>query len=191
MADNQLTGFASAFDALLERNRRRLQEKFPASAGIRTSGSRPREGIARSAALPERVFPDPSTTQRGVSTPPVERAGAPARLTEAPESEGMRRLNERFGDGWQYELTERRREGNEVIVLCRVTVPEKGLSKEQFGRARVRAAGQVDTIRGKAGGVSFSMRLEPHKSLSPPANPEETAFQEAVQNALTRCAELM
>ena len=107
------------------------------------------------------------------------------------KSEAVRRLNERFGDGWDYEIRERRREGDEMIVLCRVTVPEKELSKEQFGRARLRRAGETETIAGRANGIPFSMPLLRAKPPGAAANPEEEAFKEAAQNALARCVELM
>ena len=185
MADNSLTGFASAFDGLLERNRRRMQERMPEAPG-RT--------LTDPARVPERVFPEffaPQTPAAAPSTldpiqPLAERS--PARTAE---SEGERRLNERFGDGWQYEVMERRREGDEVIVLCQVTVPEKNISKEQFGRAAIRLPGRSDAVRGSANGIAFAMRLAPERSRGSAGNPEEAAFQTAVENALARCAELI
>ncbi len=35
-----------------------------------------------------------------------------------PSCEPARRLNERLGRNWHYEITERRRDGDEAIVLC-------------------------------------------------------------------------
>ena len=185
MADNPLTGFASAFDELLELNRRRMEERMP-EAPARTMTIRAR--------VPERVFPEfftPQTPADAPSTPdPIQPRAEPSPVRTA-ESEGERRLNERFGDGWQYEVKERRREGDEVIVLCQVTVPEKNISKEQFGRAAIRPPGRSDLVRGSANGIAFAMRLAPERSRSPARNPEEAAFQTAVKNALARCAELI
>ena len=185
MADNPLTGFASAFDNLLERNRRRMQERMPKALG-RT--------LTNQAHAPERVFPEfsaPQTPAATLSAPDPIQNQADPRPPRTAESEGERRLNERFGAGWQYEVKERRREGDEMIVLCQVTVPEKNISKEQFGRASIRLPGRSDLVRGSANGIAFAMRLEPERARGSGGNPEEAAFQKAVENALARCAELI
>ena len=71
------------------------------------------------------------------------------------------------------------------------TMLEKELSKEQFGRARLRRPGETETLRGRANGIPFSMPLFAARPLGAGANPEEEACKEAVQNALARCAELL
>ena len=66
MADNSLTGFASAFDDMLERNRRRLEsleEKTPRSAHPRKSAVPPGEPSPLKAGVPERVFPEAAPAQ--------------------------------------------------------------------------------------------------------------------------------
>lgn len=185
MADTPLTGFVSAFDELLKRNRRRMQERIPKAPG---------RAMTNRARGPERVFPEffvPRTPAAAPSTPDPIQPLAEPRPTRTAASEGERRLNERFGDGWQYEVMERSREGDEVIVLCRVTVPGKNISKEQFGRASIRLPGRRDLVRGSANGIAFAMRLESERSRVPAGNPEEAAFQTAVENALARCADLI
>ena len=73
----------------------------------------------------------------GAREAPPPGAASPARAASA-ERPVVRKLNQRFGDKWRYEITERRRDGDEVIVLCRLTLPERNVTKAQFGLAPYR-----------------------------------------------------
>ncbi len=49
----------------------------------------------------------------------------------------MRRLNERFGNDWRYEIAEQQRAGDEAIVLCKLILGKDGAVRTQFGRAKI------------------------------------------------------
>lgn len=114
----------------------------------------------------------------------VSRAG-PA----SAERPVVRRLNQRFGDKWRYEITERRRDGDEVIVLCRLTLPERNVTKAQFGLARIGRAGAGAAVRGSAGGVSFT--LGAGESVSLAGDSEDAAYERAADDALAKCAAML
>ncbi len=101
----------------------------------------------------------------------------------APQT--TRFLDDRYGDRWRYEVVERRREGDEVIVLCRLTVAEGGPSRTQFGRAQVGA--EASGLSGSAGGVAFTLGT----GAAAPGDPEQAAYQRALAAALAKCAELL
>ena len=44
-------------------------------------------------------------------------------------------LDQHFPDAWRYDIRDRRRQGNEVIVLCRLELIDHKIHKTQFGRA--------------------------------------------------------
>ena len=66
-----------------------------------------------------------------------------ARMPRAvdPARSGLRRrragLNERFGSDWRYEVAEQQRDGDEAIVLCKLTFGKEGAVRTQFGRAKI------------------------------------------------------
>lgn len=176
MADDKMTGFSSAFDGLMDRTRKRFEEH---SAG--TFNRVPDRDIG-SAVLPSAPAVIPPT-----SPPPVSAQPPPKRKRR--KSEAVRRLNERFGEGWSYEVTERRREGDELIVLCRVDIPDKEISKTQFGSARVLKPGERFTLRGTVDGVPIGIAVGRGAPVT--RDPEESAFRRAVDVALAKCAELL
>ena len=150
---------ASSFDEMLERNRRELDDMY---GGIAWTGAR-------------EAAPPPG-------------AASPARAASA-ERPVVRRLNQRFGDKWRYEITERRRDGDEVIVLCRLTLPERNVTKAQFGFARIGRAGAGGAVRGSAGGMSFT--LGAGESVSLAGDSEDAAYERAADDALAKCAAML
>ncbi len=44
-------------------------------------------------------------------------------------------LDKHFPDAWRYDIRDRRRQDNEVIVLCRLELTDYQIHKSQFGRA--------------------------------------------------------
>jgi len=176
MADDKMTGYSSAFDALMDRTRQRFED--------RSAGTFHR--------VPDR--PADSATLHAVPSPPRE-SSTRNTAAEAPptrkrrKSEAVRRLNERFGEGWSYQVTERRREGNELIVLCRVDIPDKDISKTQFGSAIVLKPGERFTLKGTVDGVPLGIAVG--KGAPVTRNPEDSAFRRAVDVALAKCAELL
>ena len=131
--------------------------------------------------LSGRPAPDPEETT--ASPPPPEAAPGPVSPAE-------RRLAERFGEDWRYEVLERRRDGGEVTVLCKVTAQEGAVVKSQFGSARLDDARAGRSIAGSADGVAFSLVLHDGAEGSVFAT-EEAAYARAVELALGKCADLM
>lgn len=124
----------------------------------------------------------------GAREAPPPGAASPARAASA-ERPVVRQLNQRFGDKWRYEITERRRDGDEVIVLCRLTLPERNVTKAQFGLARIGGAGAGAAVRGSAAGVSFT--LGAGESVSLAGDSEDAAYERAADDALAKCAAML
>ena len=181
MGSSSLTGFSDAFDELLARNRKELDERL-------TSPSSPMASSAFDALL--------GRARTTTVQPPAAAASTRGEKTAAdapPES--VRFLNARFGEmGWTYEVLDRRREEDEVIVLCRLSVPDKNISKTQFGRASLRPAPARHRIQGTADGIPFIIEDESaHSGHSASISAERTeahAYRDAVDDALARCATL-
>ena len=119
---------------------------------------------------------------RPAPAPPAGLSGPP------PEpSESRRFLNDRYGGGWRHEVVERRREGDEVIVLCRLTVDELATSKTQFGSARIGDGQARPVISGQAGGIAFRLGSGLGQG---PKDTEDAAFRRALDDALAKCVAL-
>ena len=173
MATNERTSSTAAFDEMLARNRRELDALYP--------GSAPTAG-----ALSITDPPPPATEPPATSPPSARRAPEP----DSADSETVRTLNERYGDGWRYDVIDRRREGNEIIVLCKLVIDEGEVTKAQFGSARVGGGGTPTA--GSAGGTSFSFGTSRSASVpSSPASPEDLAYARAIDAALARCAAML
>lgn len=142
MADEK-SGFTSAFDKLLAQNR----EQF------------------------DRILSTPAATRAatGASPAPTSTSGLAPRRRFGPldseSSAAVRALDQRFGaEGWRYEITERRRADGELIVLCRLTLAGRGVTKSQFGTAPLTASGIAA---------------------------EEAALAQAAEAALANCSKLL
>jgi hypothetical protein len=96
-------------------------------------------------------------------------------------SEPVRHLNQRFGDGWHYEIAAQHCEGGEAIVLVKLTIAKTGAVKSQFGRAKLDGG----PVEGKSGGVSFRLADNPSDDM------EADAYRRAAEEALMRCAALV
>ena len=155
--------FASAFDELLEQSRRELDALYRDAAPAGPSRS-------ASSSAPPSEPPPPAAPAQGANHPaaPVERL-----------------LDERYGDGWRFEITSRRREGNEAIVVGALRLPgTDGGARAQFGSAPIAAPG--GGVSGSVGNVGFSsggggFREDPRAA-------EEAAFERARLDALGNCA---
>jgi len=112
-------------------------------------------------------------------------AGAPqpaaAPRLDAASSPAVRRLNERFGDGWRFEIAARHREGGEVIVMVKLVIDKDGTVKTQFGRAKLDGG----PVEGKSGGLSFRLAGQAGDEA------EVDAYRRAAEAALMKCAELV
>lgn len=107
-------------------------------------------------------------------------AGKPSTISFDPKSPAVHRLNERFGDGnWSFEIAEQQRDGDEAIVLGRLSFGNEGAVRTQFGRATIGAK----AVAGASGGLKFKLGAEGDTD-------ERDAFRRATEAALTSCAEL-
>ena len=172
--------FTSAFDDLLEKNRRELDALYQGA------GPSPPSRAPAAPAAPERG-PAPTSAARPPGTDAAEPVpAAPAAPPPPAASPAERLLNERYGDGWRFEITSRRREKDEVIVVGTLRLPGAGGVRTQFGSARISAGGGATA--GSAGGVAFSLG---GASAESPLGAEEAAFERAREDALASCAALL
>ena len=176
--------YTSAFDDLLAKNRRELDALYEGTgrsrAGRPSSGPPPR-GTAPTTPAPARAPESaPGESIRPVSTE------APATDPSPAASPTERLLDERYGDGWRFEVTSRRREKDEVIVVGTLRLPGAGGVRTQFGSARIAAGG--GGTAGSAGGIAFSFGGAGDES---PLAAEEAAFERAREDALANCAALL
>jgi hypothetical protein len=159
MANTQRPELSSVFDDMLSKTRESFDELYgrrqlpvgPLAAGANPVLGRPRTGTS------------PSVN-------PQINADAPA----------ARRLNERLGNDWRYEIAEQKREGDEAIVLCRLIFGKDGAVRTQFGRAKIQRA----PVAGTSAGVRFQVGVTN-------APDEREAFRRAIEAALMNCAELI
>lgn len=151
MAETRRPELSSVFDDMLAQNRQRF------------------DGLYRGAR------PTPVT-------PVAARPAAPAPAGFDPEqSVTARRLTERFGNEWRFEILSRQRDGDEAIVLLKLVVGKDGTVRTQFGRGKFPGG----PISGVSGGVRF--RLESPST----ASDEARAFRRATEAALKNCADLL
>jgi hypothetical protein len=162
MASTSRTGLSSVFDEMVANNKKRFDDLF--------AGERPRAGASPAASQAVAAGLRGSSTHRAAS-PPLDPASSPA----------VRHLNERFGNDWRYEIADRQRDGDEAIVLCKLTFGKDACVRTQFGRAQV-SQGQVV---GTSGGVQFrSGALGAERD-------EADAFRRATEVALMNCIDLI
>ena len=197
--------FTSPFDDLLERNRRELDALYRGTerAGADRDplpGREPRAPAAPAAGVPVEgsVRPgpaaEPSLTGGGSGEPPRSSAApspspASASAPGSPASTPVKRLlDERYGDGWRFEVTSRRREGDEVIVVGALRLPGSGGVRTQFGSAPI-TANDENGASGSVGGVGFSFGAGSARQDS--FATEEAAYARARDDALAHCAALL
>ena len=108
-------------------------------------------------------------------------------LSQSPEPSNVRQfLDDRYGDRWRHEILERKQERDQIIVLCKLTIEDEGISKNQFGEATIeRDSGGVAQRAGKVNGIPFSFG----PSEADNGDGEAAAFRRATESALAKCAE--
>jgi hypothetical protein len=159
MANTKRPELSSVFDDMLSKTRKSFDELYsgrqfpdgPLAAGAKSVLGRPRTGTS------------PSVSSQ------ID-ADSPA----------ARRLNERLGNDWRYEVVEQKRDGDEAIVLCKLIFGKDGAVRTQFGRAQIQRA----PVAGASGGVRFQVG-------STNAPDEREAFRRATEAALMHCSELI
>ena len=191
--------FTSAFDDLLAKNRRELDALYQVSAPSGRGGHAPvATPVPGLPPGPSDRAPEPPSREERGSPDPVDQGGRRDRGAAADGGAGAavepppaaspaaRLLDERYGDGWRFEITSRRREKDEAIVVGTLRLPGSGGVRAQFGSARISPGGGAGS--GSAGGVAFSFGGSTGES---PLAAEEAAFARAREDALTRCAALL
>src|SRR5262245_49521709 len=123
MAETRRPEPSSVFDDMLAQTKKQFDDLY---RGQRRSGERTPAAAA------------PAVRERDQTA----RASRPSALLEASSSPAVRRMNERFGNDWRYEITEQGREAGEAIVLCKLTFGKDRAVRTQFGRAPL-ASGPV------------------------------------------------
>jgi len=163
MANPRPRELSSVFDEMLAQNKKRFDDLYRSRqppAGMPAGGAKPSAEQGRGASL----LPISATS---------------ARLED--DSPAARRLNERFGDDWRYEVAEQRRDADEAIVLCKLTFGKAGTVRTQFGRARIPGG----LVAGASGGVPFKLG---HADVG---QDERDAFRRATEAALMNCIDLI
>ena len=177
--------FTSPFDDLLAKNRRDLDALYrgaaPSGRGHAPTAS-PASGPPPGSSV--HTSEPPSRGEQGPHGAVDGRAGAAEPSPAASPAERL--LDERYGDGWRFEITSRRREKDEAIVVGALRLPGAGGVRTQFGSARISTGGGSGS--GSAGGVAFSFG---GGSGGSPLAAEEAAFERARDDALASCAALL
>lgn len=163
MANTRRGELSSIFDAMLAQTRKRFDDLYHSG---RSHAGEPVAGAA-SPVGGERDTVPPSAT--------------PSALLDPHSSPAIRRLNERFGNDWRYEIASQQREGDEAIVLCKLILGKEGTVRTQFGRAMVSHGPLV----GASEGVRF--RLD----VAGAGQGERDAFRRATEAALMNCVDLI
>jgi len=160
MANTQRPVISSVFDDMLSKTRKSFDKLYSSRqlpAGPSAAGSK---SVLRRQKTP---------------TSPSENLQIDA------DSPAARRLNERLGDDWRFEIAEQKRDGDEAIVLCKLIIGKDGAVRTQFGRAKIQRA----SVAGASGGVRFQV------GGTAAAPDEREAFRRATEAALMNCAELI
>ena len=175
MPSDRLSGFSSAFDEMLERSRRELDAL---SSG---SGSPALSPTSRTTARPSASASAAARTESTRASPPAARSPA------------ERALDEKLGADWRCEVLERTREGDELVVRCRVTAPARGVTRTWFGSAPLSGGGRggVSGRTGTSGNVRFTLGAGAGTETNDPIRAEREAEHRAVESALAACARLL
>ena len=184
MPSDRLTGFSSAFDELLERSRRELDALSGGGSGA--------PALSPTLRTPSRSSAEPSGAPRSAAQGVSTRAPA---ATPAPRSPAEHALDEKLGAGWRYDVLDRTSEGGELVVRCRVTAPERGVSRTWHGSAPITGAGRggASGLSGTAGSVRFTLGAGAGGGAAThdPIRAEREAERQAIESALAACARLL
>ena len=141
-------GLLDSFDALIEGNRQQLDELYGQSGATRS------QSVRQEAETEEGL-----TWSEGLDRQSIG------------EGQSAEWLNQHFPNAWRYEIRDRRRQDNEVVVLCRLELLGPKIHKAQFGSAMIPTTG------------SGEYRNE--------RETESAAYELAVDDALRRCIQYL
>ena len=185
MPSDRLTGFSSAFDELLERNRREL-DALSGGSGSPALSPASRTSTSPSAESFEAVA---GRTAESVSARAARAFASPPE----PRSPAEHALDEKLGPDWRYEVLDRTRESGEMVVRCRVTASSRGVSRTWHGSAPLFGTGRGGTsgMTATAGNVRFSLGGSAGAIAHDPIRAEREAECQAIESALAACARLL
>jgi hypothetical protein len=161
MANAPRPELSSAFDDMLTQTKKRLDDLY--RGGLSHSGG---------SSVPAQPF---ATREAAARKQPA----AAAKL--GADSPAARRLNERFGSDWRYEIVEQRRDGDEAIALGKLTFGADNAVRTQFGRAMISG----NPVAAASGGVRFKV------GGAGTEQDERDAFRRAAEAALMNCVDLI
>ena len=116
MSSGSTRGLLDSFDALIEGNRQKMDELYGQSDAMPSRS----DGQVAEVGKESICFED------------LDRQGI-------GEGQSAVWLNQNFPDAWRYEIRDRRRQDNEVVVLCRLDLLGHKIHKAQFGSAMIPA----------------------------------------------------
>ena len=138
-----------SFDELLEGNRQELESLYNRSS-TSSEGPGGNDSVA----------------------PVRERAGIKRfDKDELAETDAADWLDRHYPGEWRHDVRDRRREGNELVVLCRFELPGYGIRRTQFGLA------EIDQPASPSQGTEREA--------------EETAYRQAIDDALRWCIRML
>ena len=112
MSSGSTRGLLDSFDALIEGNRQQMDELYG------QSGATPPRSVSQAAEVREELTRFEDLERQSIG-----------------EGQSAVWLNQNFPDAWRYEIRDRRRQDNEVVVLCRLDLLGHKIHKAQFGSA--------------------------------------------------------
>ncbi len=144
MSSGSTRGLLDSFDALIEGNRQQMDELYG------QSGATPPRSVSQAADVGEELTRFEDLDRQSIG-----------------EGQSAVWLNKNFPDAWRYEIRDRRRQGNEVVVLCRLDLLGHKIHKAQFGSAMIPAT-EIGEYRNER-------------------EAESAAYESAVDDALRQC----
>ena len=148
MSSGSTRGLLDSFDALIEGNRQQMDELYG------QSDATPPRSVSQAAEVREDPIRFEDLDRQSIV-----------------EGQSAVWLNQNFPDAWRYEIRDRRRQGNEVVVLCRLDLLGHKIHKAQFGSAMIPATenGEYRNVR----------------------EAESAAYEYAVDDALRQCIQYL
>ena len=148
MSSGSTRGLLDSFDALIEGNRQQMDELYG------QSGATPPRSVSQAADVGEELTRFEDLDRQSIG-----------------EGQSAVWLNQNFPDAWRYEIRDRRRQDNEVVVLCRLDLLGHKIHKAQFGSAMIPAT-EIGEYRNER-------------------EAESAAYESAVDDALRQCIQYL
>ena len=148
MSSDSTRGLLDSFDALIEGNRQQMDELYG------QSGATPPRSVSQAAEVREEPIRFEGLDRQSIG-----------------DGQSAVWLNQNFPNAWRYEIRDRRRQDNEVVVLCRLDLLGHKIHKAQFGSAMIPAT-QNGEYRNER-------------------EAESAAYESAVDDALRQCIQYL